>query len=310
MTGKGQTTSGPAKVLGWIGVGKMGNPMATRMIEAGYDVLISDPVVENRASLVARGAVVSSSLGDLAGRCDVIFSTIPNDAALSAIIYGDGANGHGLLSHARAGSIFVEMSTVSPTLSERIATDLKMHGIRYLRCPVSGSTALARNGELTVLASGDETAWQETEALLGLLATRKFYLGGAEEARYMKLVLNTLVGATSSILGEALVLGAKGGLAPRQMMDVIAESAVASPLVKYKKEMISNLDFTPAFSVSQMIKDFMLITDAGRSNQVPMVVANTILQQYIAASNVGYAEQDFFALFDWMREGGGLDAKE
>ena len=93
-------------------------------------------------------------------------------------------------------------------------------------------------------------------------------------------------------------------------MDVIAESAVASPLVKYKKEMISNLDFTPAFSVSQMIKDFMLITDAGRSNQVPMVVANTILQQYIAASNVGYAEQDFFALFDWMREGGGLDAKE
>lgn len=310
MTGKGQTTPVAKTVLGWIGVGKMGNPMAARMIEAGYEVLISDPVAENRASLVARGAIVAGSLSEIAARCGIIFATIPHDAALSAIVYGDDEGSQGLLAQARAGTIFVEMSTVSATLSERVAADLKVHGIRYLRCPVSGSTALARNGELTVLASGDETAWQEAEPLLDRLAARKFYLGGAEEARYMKLVLNTLVGATSSILGEALVLGAKGGLAPRQMMDVISESAVASPLVKYKKEMISNLDFTPAFSVSQMIKDFMLITEAGRTNQVPMVVANTILQQYIAASNVGYAEQDFFALFEWMRKGGGLVGKE
>lgn len=299
-----------SKILGWIGVGKMGNPMAARLIEAGHQVLICDPVSENRASLVARGATVANSVADLASRCDIVFSTIPNDAALSSIVYEVDGSDEGFLGHMGLGAIFVEMSTVSPQLSERIAKDLAKREIGYLRCPVSGSTVLARSGDLTILASGDLRAWNETEALLDLLAARKFYLGQGEEARYMKLVLNTLVGATSSILGEALVLGAKGGLDAKQMMDVISESAVASPLVKYKKDMISNMDFTPAFSVTQMAKDFMLITDAGRANQVPMVVANTILQQYIAASNVGYADQDFFALFDWMRESGGLNKPE
>lgn len=293
------------KAIGWIGVGKMGNPMATRLIEAGHGVVICDPLAENRASLVARGASVAEGIGDIAARADILFSTIPNDAALSAIVYGSPDDG--FLARIRPGSIFIEMSTVSPPLSERIATDLAARGVGYLRCPISGSTVLARKGELTVLASGDRPAWEATESILAVLAARKFYLGPGEEARYMKLVLNTLVGATSSILGEALLLGAKGGLAPAQMMEVIAESAVASPLIKYKKDMISSMDFTPAFSMAQMTKDFLLITDAGRANHVPMVVANTILQQYIAASNVGYAEQDFFALFDWMRASGGLE---
>ncbi len=299
-----------SKIVGWIGVGKMGNPMATRLIETGHQVLICDPAAENRASLVARGAAVANSVADLASRCDIIFSMIPHDAALCSIVYGTDGIDEGFLTRIRPGAVFVEMSTVSPHLSERIAADLTQRDIGYLRCPVSGSTVLARSGDLTVLASGDLSAWNDTEPLLDVLAARKFYLGQGEEARYMKLVLNTLVGATSSILGEALVLGAKGGLDAKQMMDVISESAVASPLVKYKKDMISNMDFTPAFSVSQMAKDFMLITDAGRANQVPMVVANTILQQYIAASNVGYAEQDFFALFDWMRASGGLTKPE
>lgn len=174
-------------------------------------------------------------------------------------------------------------------------------GVRYVRCPISGSTALARTGGLTALASGDPEGWADVAALIDLLAVRKFYLGAGEEARYMKLVLNTLVGATSSILGEALLLGEKGGLSPAQMMDVIVESAVSSPLIKYKRDMIAQMDFSPAFSVVQMIKDFNLIADAGRDKKVPLFLANLILQQYTAAANAGYSQQDFFALFDWMR---------
>lgn len=291
--------------IGWIGVGKMGNPMATRLIEAGQALTICDPVAENRASLVARGAVVANSPGDLAARCGLIFSTIPNDAVLADLIWGDEDHG-GFLSQIAAGTIFVEMSTVSPQLSERVAKELVLRGVPYLRCPISGSTALARNGSLTALASGDAAAWEAVSDTIDLLAARKFYLGAGEEARFMKLVLNTLVGATSSILGEALLLGEKGGLNPAQMMEVISESAVASPLIKYKKDMISAMDFSPAFSVQQMMKDFTLITEAGRAQQIPMFAANLILQQYVSAANVGYGEQDFFALFDWMRAAGGL----
>jgi 3-hydroxyisobutyrate dehydrogenase-like beta-hydroxyacid dehydrogenase len=294
--------------IGWIGVGKMGNPMATRLIEAGIHVTICDPVVENRASLVARGASVANTVGELAASSGIIFSMIPNDAVLSDVIYG-GTHQPGLISQIRAGSILIEMSTVSPQLSERIATDLAARDVAYLRCPVSGSTALARNGTLTILASGNQRAWETSSALLDLIAARKFYLGPHEEARYMKLVLNTLVGATSAILGEALVLGERGGLTPGQMMDVIVESAAASPLMKYKRDMIAQMDFTPAFSVAQMMKDFTLITEVGRDKQIPMFVANLILQQYMAAANVGYSDQDFFALFGWMRGDGGMDAE-
>jgi 3-hydroxyisobutyrate dehydrogenase-like beta-hydroxyacid dehydrogenase len=291
--------------IGWIGVGKMGNPMATRLIEAGHKLTICDPVAENRASLVARGAKVSATAGDVAARCALIFVTIPNDAVLAALI-NDTDDRSGFIAQVASGSVLVEMSTVSPQLSERVARILARRGVGYLRCPISGSTTLARSGKLTALASGDKAAWETASPLLDLLALRKFYLGPGEEARYMKLVLNTLVGATSSILGEALVLGERGGLSPTQMMEVITESAVASPLIAYKKEMIAQMDFSPAFSVTQMIKDFTLITEAGRDKQVPMFVANMILQQYTAASNAGYSEQDFFSLFDWMRVAGGL----
>jgi 3-hydroxyisobutyrate dehydrogenase-like beta-hydroxyacid dehydrogenase len=293
------------RAIGWIGAGKMGNPMATRLVEAGHILTICDPAAENRASLVARGATVAITPGDLAARCGIIFSTIPDDAVLIEMIFG--AEGlSGFLPQIAAGAILVEMSTVSPQVSARVARDLARRGVAYLRCPISGSTTLARAGKLTALASGDAVAWETVGPLIDVLAARKFYLGPGEEARYMKLVLNALVGAMSSILGEALVLGEKGGLSPAQMMEVISQSAVASPLLDYKREMIAQMDFSPAFSVQQMMKDFTLITDAARDKQIPMFVANLILQQYTAASNAGYSEKDFFALFDWMRITGGL----
>jgi 3-hydroxyisobutyrate dehydrogenase-like beta-hydroxyacid dehydrogenase len=291
--------------IGWIGVGKMGNPMATRLVEAGHRLTICDPVAEHRASLVARGAHVAGTPGELAARCGLIFSTIPDDVALQQVIYGGDERGS-VLSQISAGAVLVEMSTVSPELSRRVAEDLARRGVRYLRCPVSGSTALARTGSLTALASGDAAAWEEVAPLLDLLAARKFHLGPGEEARYMKLVLNTLVGATSAILGEALALGMTGGLSDAQMMEVIAESAVTSPLLRYKQEMVARRDFSPAFSVAQMMKDFTLITETGRAQQVPMFVTGLILQQYTAAANVGFAEQDFFALVAWMRAACGL----
>jgi 3-hydroxyisobutyrate dehydrogenase len=291
--------------IGWIGVGKMGNPMATRLIEAGHRLVVCDPLVANRASLVARGAEAAASPADIAGLCQIIFTTIPNDKVLAELIYG-GVGHTGLLAAVTQGTVLIEMSTVSPHLSEQIARDLAAHGVSYLRCPISGSTALARAGDLTALGSGDAAAWDRVAPLIDVLAKRKFYLGTGEEARYMKLVLNTLVGATSSILGEALVLGEQGGLSAASMMEVIVESAVASPLIRYKQEMLAQMDFTPAFSVMQMIKDFKLITEAGQKKSVPMFLANQILQQYSVAANVGYADRDFFSLFDWMRISYGL----
>lgn len=282
------------QTLGWVGAGKMGAPMATNLLEAGFGVTVSEPNPAARAAMAERGAVPVSNLADLAG-ADIVFCTLPNDAALEAVVLGGG-----LANILRPGAILVEMSTVSPACSQAVAQALAARDIRYLRAPISGSTAMAQAATLTILASGDQTAWDNVLPLLERMSSRQVFLGPADEARYMKLVLNTLVGATAAVLAEAMAMGKAGGLDAATMMDVIAQSAVASPLLNYKSDAIAKGDFTPAFSVEQMAKDFSLITAAGQAKGVPMETAALILEHYRTASRDGHGARDFFALIDWV----------
>ncbi len=288
--------------IGWAGIGKMGAPMSRRVLEAGYRVHVFEPLPENRATIVAQGANVSHSLEDLAASSDVIILTIPNDAVLRDLVFGE----NGLSTVMKAGQILVEMSTVSPTISAEVDNAMAERGVAYLRAPVSGSTATASAGTLSVMASGPEDAFKRLEPIFECFSSRRFYVGGAEEARYLKLVLNALVGATSALLGEALTLGLKGNLSLETMLNVICESAVASPLIAYKRDLLIQRNFDPAFSVSQMMKDFDLILDAARSDHIPMYMASMIRQQYETAYTEGLAEKDFFVLFEQLERRAGL----
>ena len=288
--------------IGWAGIGKMGAPMSRRVLEAGYRVHVFEPLPENCATIVAQGANVSHSLEDLAASSDVIILTIPNDAVLRDLVFGE----NGLSTVMKAGQILVEMSTVSPTISAEVDNAMAERGVAYLRAPVSGSTATASAGTLSVMASGPEDAFKRLEPIFECFSSRRFYVGGAEEARYLKLVLNALVGATSALLGEALTLGLKGNLSLETMLNVICESAVASPLIAYKRDLLIQRNFDPAFSVSQMMKDFDLILDAARSDHIPMYMASMIRQQYETAYTEGLAEKDFFVLFEQLERRAGL----
>lgn len=283
--------------IGWIGGGKMGGPMIRNLLAAGASLSVSEPDARTRDALVRDGATALENLS-LHKSNDIVFATLPNDKVLRDVVLGDA----GLAQHMALGSVLVEMSTVSPECSAEIAYALKDKGVFYLRAPLSGSTAMAEKATLTVLASGDQQGWDAAIAAIRLLSARQFYLGQGEEARYMKLVINTLVGATSAILAEAIALGASGGLTPASMMEVICESAVASPLLKYKAAAVVAQDYAPAFTVQQMIKDFSLISDAGRANGVPLLTTGLILELYRAAANSGLQDQDFFALVKWQSE--------
>lgn len=299
VAGAARTEYGDLAV-GWIGAGKMGAPMIRNLLAAGSRVAVTEPDQTVIADLERAGATRAASL-DLHSDSAVVFATLPNDAVLRDVVLGSEGRS-GLVHHMRRGSIFVEMSTVSPECSVEIAAALDGAGIAYVRAPLSGSTALAEKAALTVLASGDADAWAVVLPLVKVLSARQFYLGPGEEARYMKLVINTIVGATSAILAEALALGASGGLSRSSMMEVICESAVASPLLKYKAEAVVAADYTPAFTVQQMIKDFSLISDAGRANDVPLMTTGLILELYRAAANSGLRDQDFFALVKWQSD--------
>lgn len=278
--------------IGWIGAGKMGGPMSARLVAAGHRVLVVDPDQGNCDIAKAAGAEIALDLKTIAAEADILFSMIPNDAVLSGIV----SDPDGLASVMAPGSILVEMSTVSPAASKAVAELLAARGIGYLRAPVSGSTTMASAGTLSVMASGPRDVYDRVEPLLAAFSAKRFYVGKAEQARYLKLVVNTLVGATSSILAEALAFGRKGDLTLDDMLMVISQSAVASPLIGYKKDMVVSGDYTPAFTVEQMIKDFDLIMNTAKQDHVPMYVAALVRQQYEQAFAQGQAQKDFFVL--------------
>lgn len=290
------------RTLGWIGLGKMGTPMATRLVEAGHSVHVYDVSGDATYALRDAGALVAATAHDVVEAADIVFTSLPNDAVLRDLL----TTPHGIASRLAGGKILVETSTVSPSASAEVARAIEATGALYVRSPISGSTATAADGKLTVLASGPRAAYETVRPVMEGFATRFFYVGAGEEARTLKLVINMLVGATSALVAEALAFGQKGNLEVRQMLEVINESVVGSPLIGYKSQMLERHDFTPAFTVQQMIKDFDLIIDAARGFMAPVYLTALIRQQYEAANAQGLAEQDFFALLHQYEAQAGL----
>ena len=278
--------------IGFIGLGNMGTPMCRHLCAAGYDVTAFVRNDAGRAKAAAIGATADATLAGLASRSGVVVSAISDDTALAAVVAGPA----GIAAHMARGAVLIDTSTVSPAASADAAALLDAAGIAYLRSPVSGSTATAEAGQLTVLASGPRHAFDAALPLYRCFSAKQYHVGEAEQARYLKLALNAMVGATSALLAEALTLGLKGGLDMAAMLEVINNSAVASPLIGYKTKMLLSQDFTPAFPVTGMMKDFDIALAVGRSEHIPLPLIAQVRQQYEAAFANGSGGEDFFVL--------------
>ncbi len=280
------------KRIGWIGVGKMGSPMVRALLAGGYAVLVNEPLLENRASAIAAGAEVADSIEELVARSDVVITTVAHDSVLHDVVFGTG----GLAQHMRTSQIFVDLSTVSPRLSSEIARVLAAKRIPYLRAPVSGSTATALSAQLTVMVSGPKPALSAVEPILACFSAKQFWVGESDEARYLKLAINVLVGGTSALLGEALAVGQRSGVPLALLLDVICSSAVGSALLHYKRDQILANDYDPSFSLGQMIKDFELIGEVADRAGLAMPLTDEVRCRLEAARRRGLADQDYFVL--------------
>lgn len=285
-----------------IGVGKMGLPMARHLAAAGHSVTVSDPSMERCQLARAQGLEVSTSPAAALAAAEVVLSSLPNDAALLAVAAQVAA-------HAHVGAIYVDTSTVSLQASAEAAQALAAKGVLYLRCTASGNNKMAEAAQLTVMASGPRAAYTTVLPLLRTLGPNQFYLGEAEQARLMKLVVNLMIAQTSAMLAEALTLGRKGGLAWRDMWQVLTASAVASPIVKAKAVQLSERDFTPTFTVEQMIKDLDLILNAGETHDVPLMQTAMTHQLMCAAVVQGNALDDYAAIIKVVERGAGIPDK-
>jgi 3-hydroxyisobutyrate dehydrogenase-like beta-hydroxyacid dehydrogenase len=275
--------------VGFVGLGKMGTPICKHISVAGYDVAAFVRNDQSRNKAASLNIETTDTLQALATRSNIIVTALTDDTALLDVAQA-------LAPHMQQGSVFIDTSTVSPKLSAAVAQLLSQAGVNYLRSPVSGSTATAEAKQLTVLASGPKPSFDAALPLLQSFSAKQYFVGLDEQARYLKLVLNAMVGATSALLAEALAIGRSGGMDMSTMLEVINNSAVASPLIGYKTRMITEANYTAAFPLSGMIKDFDLALSVGHEAKISLPLLSNIRQTYEAASNQGLGEQDFFAL--------------
>ena len=276
----------PQKIA-WIGAGKMGLPICHRLKDASFKLFVLGRSEATRRSLENAGFSVQKTVAETVADADIIFTSVSDDAALEEVV-------HKATGHIKAGATLIDISTVSPQVSAKIAKHLS--AVNYLRSPVSGSTAMAQAGILTAVVSGPKTIFESLQPVFATFARKTFHVGEAEEARTLKLVLNVMVAATSALLGEALAFGAKGGLDNATMLSVINQSAVASPLIAYKTDMIVNEDYRPAATLSMLQKDLQLLLAEASANDVSLPIAHHIHDIYQKASTRGLSEKDFFVL--------------
>jgi len=291
--------------IGWIGLGKMGIPMSSNLVKAGYPVTVYNRTKKKTKELEKLGAKVADSPKAAAKGQDVIISMISDDPVLEAVSFGpDGA-----FEGAQKGAIYIDMSTVSPMSSACVAEAAKAKGIKYLRSPVSGSTVLAAAGTLTIFASGPKDAFQKCEEIFSKMGQKSFHVGSGEEARYLKLVINMMVGLTSAMVAEALTFGEAGGMDWKQMIEIMGNSVVASPLVGYKTQILKDRNFAPAFTATQMAKDFDTALSTGKLTNVPMPLTAIVRQYWGTMIATKRADMDFFGLVTLLEEMAGLKNK-
>jgi 3-hydroxyisobutyrate dehydrogenase-like beta-hydroxyacid dehydrogenase len=288
--------------IAWIGAGKMGLPICKRLKAAGHDVRVLARRPEQAQVLGELGFAVSTTVPDLIAGADYLFTAVSDDQALhDVVLNGD------FTSALSPSATYIDMSTVSPAISAKIAAHLT--GNAYLRSPVSGSTGMAEAGTLTALVSGPKQAFDDMADIFAIFTKKAFHLGEGEEARFLKLAINSMVAATSALLGEALAFAVKGGLSHATMLEVITQSAVASPLIGYKKDMIISGDYRPAATLDMLKKDLDLLLTTAQEQHTLLPVNSMIRDIYVAASDKGLGERDFFVLVQEAEKASGAKPK-
>jgi 3-hydroxyisobutyrate dehydrogenase-like beta-hydroxyacid dehydrogenase len=192
----------------------------------------------------------------------------------------------------------IDTSTVGPEASAKAAAALKT----YLRAPVSGSVTLAESGQLTTFVSGPRAAFDAAAQAFKAYTRAQFWVGEGEEARYAKLAINLMVAVTTGMMKEALALGTKGGIGWEQMLELIGESVVGSPLVKYKSPPLLRDDYSAKFTTAMMLNDVELVLDLARERDVALPFTAQLRTLLERTAEGGYADADFMALYAQLRQ--------
>jgi 3-hydroxyisobutyrate dehydrogenase-like beta-hydroxyacid dehydrogenase len=290
-------------MLGFIGVGYMGRPIAERLLKSGFKVTAYDRDRNKAEELRRFGGTVAESVAELSSSSDVVLSCLPSDEAVLDVYRGpDGA-----FAHARRGALVIDLSTVNPETSMELSRLGSERGVDVLDVTMSGSTPIAEQGALILFGGGDQGWFSAAESILRVIARKYFYLGPSGSGAIMKLVVNTLLGIGMQAIAEAVALGEKSGLDRNRLLGVLSETAVVAPAHVGKLEKAIKSDYSPQFPLRLMNKDLTLILNLAAAVGAEMPATRAAFKVNAAQSAQGQ-EQDFSAVILEMEKQAHLDS--
>jgi 3-hydroxyisobutyrate dehydrogenase-like beta-hydroxyacid dehydrogenase len=280
--------------IGFVGMGRMGRPMAQRILAAGFALTVTDVAPENTRAAEAAGANVAPDAATVAANAEMIISCVPGPNEVEAVFFAPG----GLLAAARPGTIFLEMSTIDVALSRRIAAACAAQETRYLDAPISGGVEGAQAGTLTVMAGGDLETLDEVRPLLAALAERIVHLGAIGSGHFTKLLNQVMYLGYVALFCEAVSAADDYGIPRAELIDVLRHSVGGHPLSIHFEERILSGDRQPGFDIARALKDLRLGAAAYADVAAAAPIFAAALATFEGAAANGHAGEDMTALVD------------
>jgi 3-hydroxyisobutyrate dehydrogenase-like beta-hydroxyacid dehydrogenase len=284
--------------VGFIGIGKMGLPMAGNVLRAGHDVTVFNRTASRCDPLREDGATVAGSAREVVRGAEVLVTMVADSDAVDAQLEGD----EGFLADAPDGLVWLEMSTIGPTAARAFAARAADAGIQMLDAPVSGSVTVAEAAGLVAMVGGPADALERARPVLEAMTKAQFHLGGSGAGAAMKLAVNVMIASQTVAISEALNLAEAAGIERADAYEVIAAGALASPFVDYKKAAFLDPDGTPpAFALDLMRKDLKLALEQGEAAGLPLLGAGAAAEAVTVAAGLEGGDEDLVRVADALR---------
>lgn len=283
------------ELIGFIGLGNMGRPMASNLCRKGAQVVVYDVNAAAVAALTALGARAATSIADLSAQADIVFTMLPDSAAVDRVVAG----ADGVLQHLKRGGVVVDMSTVDPHLTDRLGAAAAEKGVGFADAPVGRLASHAERGESLFMVGANETTFERIRPLLDMMGTTIHHCGGIGAGMRTKLVNNFLAIVSCQMNAEAIALSQRFGLSLEKTLDVIHGTTATNGQLKLAwATKVLKGDTDPGFTIDLAHKDLSLILDAANSERVPVSVAAAAREAYSNARAAGSGSRDFSAMVD------------
>jgi 3-hydroxyisobutyrate dehydrogenase len=285
------------KRVGFVGLGSMGLPMASRLVQAGYQL-----VAYNRTKVKAeplRGkAEITSTHREVAEKGDPIVLMLADTNAVEEVLFSS----QGMYERLAAGKTIINCSTILPSASKKTMERLKRKNVYYIEAPVVGTPAAAQQGQLIAMAAGDRERYEDSLDVLRSFASKVFYTGRVGTALSAKLALNQIIAISIQSLAEALVFSEKNGVDPSLFIQILNSTGYKTVLSEQKGPAMVKADYKPTFLLKHLFEDLNLIDETAEDAHIFMPLTEECRSNFMAAVNMGFAEKDFSAILEMLKK--------